>query len=302
MPSFTFEVSGAVQVACSISDSAFSSTACSSPYQPSSNLGDGPHTLTVEATDEFGNSSTATRDFTVDTSAPHSTIDSGPSGTIDTNTPTITFSSDDPSASFGCRFDDGDFFVCTSPLVPSPPLQNGEHTFEVVATDQAGNFDQTPQKITFTVFVPGAAPPPPPNGTTTQVGSSNVIIGSLVLISGRTVKLVKHRLVPVSLTCAGRRKCDGKVTITTNKPVKTVKKVKRHGKKIKKVRRRIAKLGSKHFSIEGNRKVKVLVRLSKSNARLLRRLKRVVARATIREIDVHGLPRVSMRTFTLRAR
>jgi hypothetical protein len=184
-------------------------------------------------------------------------------------------------------------------VVPDPPLQNGKHVFEVVAVDRFGNQDQTPARFRFTVDVKGNQAGPPPNGTTTQVGGSKaVIVGSLVLISGRSVKLVKGKLVPVGITCAGKQKCEGTVTVATDKPVKKTKKTKRR----KKAKARIERLGSKQYSIEGNRQAKVMVPLSKSKVRLLKRLKRVKVRATIREVDLQGHPRISMRSFTLRAR
>jgi uncharacterized repeat protein (TIGR01451 family) len=127
-----------------------------------------------------------------------------------------------------------------------------------------------------------------------------VLTGSYVLISGRSVKLVKGRFVPVRLTCAGQRKCAGTITVTTAKPVAHTKKQK--GKKRKKAKRRVAKLGSKKFAIDANRQQRVLVPLAKSKVKLLRRLKRVKAKAAIREIDLKGHPRISTRTFTLRAR
>ena len=125
-----------------------------------------------------------------------------------------------------------------------------------------------------------------------------VLTGSYVLISGRSVKLVKGKFVPVRLTCAGQRKCEGAITVSTAKPVKSTKKP----KKGKKRKRRVARLGSKRFAIEGNRQQKVLVPLSKSKIKLLKRLKRVKAKAAIREIDLKGNPRISTRTFMLRAR
>jgi hypothetical protein len=145
-------------------------------------------------------------------------------------------------------------------------------------------------------------PPPPPSGggAAQQSGPLKVVLtNSYVLISGRSVKLVKGRFVPVKLTCAGQRKCEGTITVTTDKPIKTKKHRKGKGKR---KRPRIAHLGSGRFSIEGNRQQNVLVPLRKSMIKLLRRLKRVKARATLREIDVHGNPRISMRSFTLRAR
>jgi uncharacterized repeat protein (TIGR01451 family) len=125
-----------------------------------------------------------------------------------------------------------------------------------------------------------------------------VLTGSYVLISGRSVKLVKGRFVPVKLTCAGQRRCEGSITVATAKPVGTAKKP----KKGKKRKRRVARLGSKKFGIDANRQQRVLIPLAKSKVKLLRRLKRVKAKAAIREIDLKGNPRVSTRTFTLRAR
>jgi RTX calcium-binding nonapeptide repeat (4 copies)/Bacterial Ig-like domain len=292
LPTFEFTASDKdpFTFLCWISNSVDSNpTACQSPFTPTADLEDGPHTFFVAARDKYGNSQSASRDFVVDALSQIA----DPGKIVNTSTPSLTFSSNDPDATFTCRFDDGNFFACTSPVVPSPPLSNGEHTFEVAAIDHAGNLDQTPAHVTFIVNAP--IPAPEFGGTTTQVGASNVILGSLVLISGRSVKLVKGRLVPITLTCAGQRTCSGRVTIRTDKPVKNVTK----GKKRK---ARVLSLGSKKFSIQGNKKKKVLVRLSKNKAKLLKRLRRVRVRATIREVDVHGKPRISMRTFTLRAR
>jgi uncharacterized repeat protein (TIGR01451 family) len=147
-------------------------------------------------------------------------------------------------------------------------------------------------------------PPSPPGGGSTgdskpKTGPLNVVLtGSYVLISGRSVKLVKGKFLPVKLTCAGLRKCAGTISVSTEKPITKAKKP----KKGKKQKRRVARLGSKKFSIEGNRQQKVLVPLSKSKVKLLKRLKRVKARATIREIDLKGHPRISTRSFMLRAR
>jgi hypothetical protein len=121
-----------------------------------------------------------------------------------------------------------------------------------------------------------------------------VISGSFVLISGRSVKLAKGRLVPVSLTCAGQRKCEGRLTITSDKPLKQSKKHKK--------RKRLERLGSKRFSVEGNHRIKVMVPLSRSKVRLIKRLGHLKARATIRETDPQGHPRISTRAFLLRTR
>jgi uncharacterized repeat protein (TIGR01451 family) len=182
------------------------------------------------------------------------------------------------------------------------PLSPGSITNDVTVASPVE--DPNPGDNTVSV---GATVSPLSGGASADGGGPKtgpldvLLTGSYVLISGRSVKLVKRRFVPVKLTCAGQRKCEGTITISTAKPIKTAKKH-RKGKKGKKRKRRIARLGSKKFAIEGNRQQQVLVPISKSKLKLLRRLKRVKAKAAIREIDVHGHPRLSTRTFTLRAR
>jgi hypothetical protein len=63
-----------------------------------------------------------------------------------------------------CRFDSEPYAPCTGPGAsdtPLFPLAAGAHTFDVVATDQAGNADPTPAHAAFTV-VPVTPPLPPP--------------------------------------------------------------------------------------------------------------------------------------------
>ena len=94
--------------------------------------------------------STISRTYVEDSTAPETTIDSGPSGATGARTPVFTFSSDDPSASFACDMDSTAFASCMSPLLSSP-LSMGAHTFQVWATDAASNADQTPASRSFTV-------------------------------------------------------------------------------------------------------------------------------------------------------
>jgi hypothetical protein len=94
--------------------------------------------------------------------APETTIDSGPTGTTSDGTPTFTFSSDEPGSTFECGVDAEAFASCTSPYTTAA-LAEGEHTFEVRATDPAGNTDQSPAARTFTVKA-AASPDKPPAG------------------------------------------------------------------------------------------------------------------------------------------
>jgi hypothetical protein len=126
-------------------------TPCSSP-KTYTGLPEGAHVLRVRATDAAGNTdpTPATRQVTVDTTPPETTIDSGPSGTIAETTATFEFSSE-PGAHFQCRLDNAVFTACTSPRTYSG-LAAGTHTFRVQAIDRAGNGDPTPATRTFTVL------------------------------------------------------------------------------------------------------------------------------------------------------
>jgi hypothetical protein len=81
---------------------------------------------------------------------PETTIDSGPSGTVNDTSASFAFSSTEPDSTFECRIDAGAFQSCTSPKSYSN-LSNGSHTLEVRATDGAGNTDATPASRTWTV-------------------------------------------------------------------------------------------------------------------------------------------------------
>ena len=128
--------------------------ACTSP-QNLGTLADGTYTFSVRAKDAAGNvdPTPATRTFTVDTTAPDTTINSGPTGTIAATTASFAFSSE-AGATFECKLDRpsgaGTYATCTSPQAYSG-LTDGAYTFSVRAKDAAGNVDATPATRTFTV-------------------------------------------------------------------------------------------------------------------------------------------------------
>ena len=76
---------------------------------------DSTTTFRATATDAAGNTSgcSAAFTYTEDSTAPETTIDSGPSGDTNDNTPTFTFSSSEPNSSFQCRFDADPFAACS---------------------------------------------------------------------------------------------------------------------------------------------------------------------------------------------
>ena len=149
-PTFAFSSSQAGSTfECRVDAGAWGS--CSTP-ETTASLADGAHTFEVRATDPAGNvdATPASRSFTVDTAAPQTTIDSGPSGPTNDATPTFTFSSDQAGSTFECRVDAGAWASCSSAHTTAS-LADGAHTFEVRATDPAGNVDATPASRSFTV-------------------------------------------------------------------------------------------------------------------------------------------------------
>ena len=79
---------------------------------------------------------------TSDTQPPDTTIVKGPKDKSKKKTATFEFSSSEPGSTFQCRLDGKPFTSCTSPLIEK--VKKGKHSFEVRATDVAGNTDATP--------------------------------------------------------------------------------------------------------------------------------------------------------------
>ncbi|WBS77682.1 BapA/Bap/LapF family large adhesin [Acinetobacter baumannii] len=122
-------------------------------------LADGPHTITVTATDAAGNVGNDTAVVTIDTVAP--VVSFTDASTNDT-TPALTGTIDDPTATVVVTVDgvdypalnngDGTWTLADNTL---PVLADGPHTVSVTATDVAGNVS-TP--VTGTVTVDATAP------------------------------------------------------------------------------------------------------------------------------------------------
>jgi hypothetical protein len=123
---------------------------CDTPFQTGP-LGEGAHTFSVIATDPLGHPdpTPATRDFTVDTTGPQTTLDPLPNPITNDRTPEFAFSSEQ-DATFTCAFDGRVAVACTSPFT-APPLADGFHSLRVTATDAAGNVEVVPPSFGFSI-------------------------------------------------------------------------------------------------------------------------------------------------------
>jgi Bacterial Ig-like domain len=114
-------------------------------------------TVTTGAEDLAGNPLAADEVWTFttaaasqDTAPPETTIDSKPEALTNSTSASFSFSSNEAGSSFECKLDSPNFTSCTSPQNYSN-LSDGLHTFQVRATDVAGNVDATPDSYSWTV-------------------------------------------------------------------------------------------------------------------------------------------------------
>jgi hypothetical protein len=146
---FTFSSEEGASFECKLDASAFAP--CTSPTTYSA-LTDGSHTFQVRARDTAGHfdPSPDTYTWTVDTTAPATTINAQPPNPTNSTNSTFTFSSDDPAATFECSLNAEALAPCTSPKTYEGMAEDS-HTFEVRARDTAGNVDDSPASYTWVI-------------------------------------------------------------------------------------------------------------------------------------------------------
>ncbi|MFP5315870.1 MAG: Ig-like domain-containing protein, partial [Actinomycetes bacterium] len=124
-------------------------------------LVDGTHSIRARITDPVaGELTSGTLQLIIDTVAPAASVVAPlPSNPTADTTPTLSFTSE-ANARFECQLlpSNGIFAPCTSPHTYDAQL-NGDYTFNVRATDAAGN---TGANATYAWRIGPAAPPPPP--------------------------------------------------------------------------------------------------------------------------------------------
>jgi hypothetical protein len=81
---------------------------------------------------------------------PETSIDSGPSGVVDSTPVTFKFSADRSQCTFECRLDSGSWETSANPKT-YVGLKPGDHVFEVRAIDRYGDADPSPAARTFAI-------------------------------------------------------------------------------------------------------------------------------------------------------
>ena len=98
-----------------------------------------PHTFRVRATDGVGNTGApAPRRWTIDLTSPTTTVDSGPSSPTNSTRRCSRSAQTSPVRPSQCQLDGGGFAPLHEPE-GLPGTRGGSHTFDVRATDSAGN-------------------------------------------------------------------------------------------------------------------------------------------------------------------
>ena len=167
-----------------------------------SSVSDGPKTLRATATDNVGNTTVITRSVAVDkvVGPPSTTLTASPTDPDNDTTPQFAFTSTESPATFECNVDGGGWASCVTPFTVSPALTEGSRTFQVRATDAAGNTDATPAGYTWVVDATA------PTGSLTAPGAGAAVAGSSVTVSSNSadgLSGVEDALFEVSPAAAG---------------------------------------------------------------------------------------------------
>ena len=106
-------------------------------------LGEGAHSIKVRALIGAEPGLPASYSWQIDLTNPNSSFTAGPPAAVNSQTSAdIAFVSNEPGSTFECRYDsseEADFAACTSPQSVQWDLVEATHTFDVRATDPAGN-------------------------------------------------------------------------------------------------------------------------------------------------------------------
>lgn len=137
---------------------------CSSPVGYDGLAADGTqHTFRVRSSGPATDATPSVQKFTIDRTAPDTTITGGPAEGADVNGPaSLAFASTErtPPWRGRCAFDQAAPYGCNGPTTGNIFLCDGAHTFGVRSVDEAGNVDPTAATRAFTVSGSGACAAP----------------------------------------------------------------------------------------------------------------------------------------------
>ncbi|KKL09760.1 hypothetical protein LCGC14_2562640, partial [marine sediment metagenome] len=155
--------------------------------------------------------------------------------------------------------------------------------------------------VDFSTTPPLLPPPPPPPAPPAPTVTADTTAPRMSIKSRGTVRVGSNGVVPFTLSCPSSEPggCTGKVTLKSRGKVRVS--TSGLGTARKRARKRKVTLGSKSFRIAGGKSAVVKVRLSKKNRRLLRKLRRIRARATVKASDTAGNARTRAKNVTLKA-
>ena len=134
LPTFAFGTTGNAKTLSCIVDG--TPIPCASPFTVPAALADGPHAVTVSATDYFGQSGEASATFDVDTTGPGVSIKKGPKAKTNKKKAKFVFTAG-AGTTLHCKLDKGAFEDCAAR--EKFKVKPGNHKLEVFATDDLGN-------------------------------------------------------------------------------------------------------------------------------------------------------------------
>jgi len=141
-----------------------------------------PHDFQVRATDPAGNVGppSGTYSWTIDGTVPQVTILSQPADPTTATSASFTYAADEPNSTYQCALDTQVFASCPASGTSFSSLAQGAHTFNVKATDAAGN---TGPAASFAWTVSPVTPPAPQ----AKIGKAGVKGPARVKQGGRAV-------------------------------------------------------------------------------------------------------------------
>ncbi|OKL38400.1 Ig-like domain-containing protein [Pontibacter flavimaris] len=121
-------------------------------FVPATALAEGAQQLSATATDAAGNTSkpSTTRNITIDTKAPETTITAHPGAASNSSEAKFSFSSSEKNVTYEVSLDGGAYQE-TGNSYTVPDLAEGKHTLAVRARDAAGNTDPNPATHTWEI-------------------------------------------------------------------------------------------------------------------------------------------------------